>query len=197
MRNIWNYMHRTYLFEQEELVPDNFIKKVLPLLPEERRKKALRYHNRVDRNNCVLTYLILKIALKDCFQIKDFTVQYGRYGKPFLKEYPNIFFSISHCKCGCVVAVADELVGIDIQNIIPFSWDVAERVCCLEELGVLKQSTHKDREFIRMWTMKESFLKMTGEGIFGDLKSINTLEMDWIEVEERESNIIAICSQAK
>lgn len=190
-------MYRIYLFEQEELVLDDFIKKALPLLPEERRKKALRYHNLVDRNNCVLTYLMLKVALKECFQIKDFTVQYGRYGKPFLKEYPNIFFSISHCKCGCVVVVADELVGIDIQNIVPFSWDVAERVCCLEELGVLKKSTYKDREFIRMWTMKESFLKMTGEGIFGDLKSINTLEMDGIEVEERGKNIVSICSQAK
>lgn len=193
MWNIWKDMYRIYLFEQEELVPDDFIKKALSLLPEERRKKALRYRNRIDQNNCVLTYFMLKIALKECFQIIDFTIQYGQYGKPFLKEYPNIFFSISHCKCGCVVVVADELVGIDIQNIVPFSWYAAERVCCIEELGVLKQSTHKDREFIRMWTMKESFLKMTGEGIFGDLKSINTLEMDGIEVEEMEKNIISIC----
>lgn len=57
-------MYRIYLFEQEELVSDDFVKKALPLLPEERRKKALRYHNRIDRNNCVLTYLMLKIALK-------------------------------------------------------------------------------------------------------------------------------------
>lgn len=190
-------MYRIYLFEQEELVSDDFVKKALPLLPEERRKKALRYHNRIDRNNCVLTYLMLKIALKQCFQITDFTIQNGRYGNAFLKEYPNNFFSISHCKCGCVVAVADELVGIDIQNIVPFSWDVAERVCCAEELGVLKQRTYKERDFIRMWTMKESFLKMTGKGISGDLKSINTLEMDGIEVEEREKNIISICSHAK
>lgn len=197
MWNIWKDMHRIYLFEQEQLVSDDFVKKALPLLPEERRKKALRYRNRIDRNNCVLTYLMLIIALKECFQITDFTIQYGRYGKPFLKEYPNVFFSISHCKCGCVVVVADGLVGIDIQNIVPFSWDVAERVCCAEELGVLKQSTYKEREFIRMWTMKESLLKMTGEGISGDIKSVNTLEMDWIEVEERENIIISICSQAK
>lgn len=187
-------MYRIYLFEQEELVSDDFIKKALPLLPEERRKKALRYRNRIDRNNCVLTYLMLKIALKEYFQILDFTIQYDWYVKPFLKEYPNVFFSISHCKCGCVVVVADELVGIDIQNIVPFSWDVAKRVCCLEELGVLKQSTHKQREFIRMWTKKESYLKMTGAGISGNLKSINTLEMDWIEVEEREKTIISICT---
>lgn len=185
-------MYRAYLFKQEELVQDNFIKKVLPLLPEERRLKALRYRNRIDRNNCVLTYLMLKIALKECFQITDFTIQYGRYGKPFLKEYPEVFFSISHCKCGCAVVVADELVGIDIENIVPFSWDVAKRVCCPEELDVLKQSTDKEREFIRMWTMKESFLKMTGEGIAGDLKSIHTLEMDWLEVEEMGNNIISI-----
>lgn len=190
-------MYKAYLFEQQELVPDSFILKILSLLPKERRCKALRYCNSIDRNNCVLTYLMLKIALKKCFQITDFTIQYGRYGKPFLKEYPTIFFNISHCKCGCVVVVADELIGVDIQNIVPFSWDVAERVCCLEELGVLKQRTHKDREFIKMWTMKESFLKMTGEGISGDLKSINTLEMNWFDVEETEKNIISICMKTK
>ena len=36
---------------------------------------------------------------------------YSRYGKPLLKEYFNIFFSISHCKSGCVVAFM-KLVGI-------------------------------------------------------------------------------------
>lgn len=186
-------MYRAYLFKQEELVSDDFIKKVLPLLPEKRRKKALQYRNRIDRNNCVLTYLMLKIALKECFQITDFTIQYGQYGKPFLKEYPNVFFSISHCKCGCVVMVADELVGIDIQNIVPFSWDVVERVCCIEELDVLKQSTHKEREFIRMWTMKESFLKMTGEGIGDNLSRINTLNKHYFEVTYIENSIISIC----
>ena len=62
MWNIWKDMYRIYLFEQEELVPDDFIKKALSLLPEERRKKALRYRNRIDQNNCVLTYFMLKIA---------------------------------------------------------------------------------------------------------------------------------------
>lgn len=82
-------MYRIYLFEQEELVPDDFIKKTLPLLPEERRKKALRYRNRIDRNNCVFTYLMLRIALKECFQIKDFTVQYSQYEKvEFTHETP-------------------------------------------------------------------------------------------------------------
>lgn len=185
-------MYKIYLFQQEELVTYNFISRILYLLPIERREKALRYHNTIDRNNCVITYLLLKIALKECFDIKDFTMKYGENGKPYLAEYTDVFFSISHCTNGCIVAVADELIGIDIQNIVAFSEKVAERVCCLAELDVLSKSTNKARDFIRMWTIKESYLKMTGEGIVGDLKSVNTLEMDYIDIIEMENVIISI-----
>lgn len=188
-------MYKVYLFQHEELITDDFINKILYLLPIERRKKALRYRNPIDRNNCVITYLMLKIALKECFDITKFTMQYGKYGKPYLAEYPNVFCSISHCAYGCVVAVADEFIGVDIQNIVPFSWKVAYRVCCPEEIEVLKMSMDKTREFIRMWTMKESYLKMIGEGITGDLKAVNSLEMEWIEVLEGGNNIISICRQ--
>lgn len=186
-------MYRSYLFWQEELVTDDFIYNVLCLLPMDRRKKALRYHNTIDRNNCVITYLMLKIALKDCFGITEFNIEYGESGKPYLVEYPDIFFNISHCVYGCVVIVANVPVGVDIQNIVPFSNKVAEKVCCSAELDVLKKSRNKARDFICMWTIKESYLKMTGEGIVGDLKLINTLNMDWVEVKVAENIVIAVC----
>lgn len=60
-------MYKTYLFQQEEFVKDDFVKQLLTLLPMERKEKALRYRNLIDRNNCVISYIMLKIALKECF----------------------------------------------------------------------------------------------------------------------------------
>ncbi|MBC8556439.1 4'-phosphopantetheinyl transferase family protein [Jutongia hominis] len=188
-------MYKTYLFQQEEFVKDDFVKQLLTLLPMERKEKALRYRNLIDRNNCVISYIMLKIALKECFGITKFTMKYDENGKPYLLEYPDIFFSISHCVYGCVVAVADELIGVDIQNVIPFSYNVAERVCCSEELNVLTNSRNQTIDFIRMWTIKESYLKMIGEGIVGDLKSVNTLEMSSssTEIVFSKNIIIVVC----
>lgn len=185
-------MYRIYLFEQLETVTVEFIEQVLPLLPVERRKKAMSYHQLIDCRNCVITFLMLKIALKQCFCITDFTLRYGDYGKPFLIEYPNVFFNISHCRYGCVAAVSDSPVGADIQDIRPFSWKVAEKVCCNKELEFLEKSPDKSREFTRMWAMKESYAKMTGQGFRCDFIKINTLSQEAMQVIDREKYVISI-----
>lgn len=185
-------MYKIYLFEQLEVVTVEFIERMLPLLPIERRKKAMSYHQLIDCRNCVITFLMLKIALKQCFRITDFTLQYGDYGKPFLTEYPNVYFNISHCRYGCVAAVADCPVGVDIQDIRPFSWEVAEKVCCKKELEILEKSSDKSREFTRMWAVKESYAKMIGQGLGYDFVKINTLSQEKMQVIDREKYVISI-----
>lgn len=187
-------MYKIYLFEQLELVTEEFIAQVLPLLPEERRRKMTRFRQIIDRKNCVIAFLMLKIALKQKFHITDFILQYGAYGKPYLVDYSGVYFNISHCSCGCAVAVADCPIGVDIQDIHSFSWDIAQRVCCKEELELLARSTERDREFTRMWTMKESYVKMLGIGIGSELIKINTSSIKAIQVLNRANSMISICS---
>lgn len=187
-------MYRIYLFEQLDLVTEEFIDCALPLLPEERRKRTMRFRRTIDRKNCVIAFLMLKIALKQDFHISDFILQYGEYGKPYLAGHSGVYFSISHCSCGCTVAVANCPIGIDIQDIRNFSWNIAQRVCCKEELEVLEQSTERDREFTRMWSMKESYVKMLGKGIGSELMKINTSSIKTAHVLNRADSIVSICS---
>lgn len=186
-------MYKVYLFEQTEQVTEEFMNRVLPLLPEERRRRAMRFQRMIDGKNCVIAFLMLKMALKQNFCISDFGLQYGEYGKPYLADYSDVYFNISHCRCGCTVAVADHPIGIDIQDIRTFSWDVAQRVCCKEELERLEQSSERDREFTRMWAMKESYLKMLGRGIGDDLTKINSLSMKSVRVTDRADSVISVC----
>lgn len=186
-------MYKVYLFEQLESVPETFIVSALQMLPEERRQKARRYRRLIDRKNCVITYVMLKIALKECFRITDFTLQYGKYGKPYLVEYPDVYFNISHCCCGCVVAVADCPIGVDIQDIRHFSWEIAKRACCAEELELLERSTDKDREFTRMWAMKESYIKKSEKDVGNSLSRVNTLTKEFVQIIDKGNSVISIC----
>lgn len=154
----------------------------------------MRFHRVIDRKNCVIAFLMLKIALKQCFHITDFVLHYGEYGKPYLADHSGVYFNISHCSCGCAVAVADCPIGVDIQDIRSFSWDIAQRVCCKEELEVLEQSNEKDREFTRMWSMKESYVKMLGISIGSELMKINTLSIKNVQTLNRANRMISICS---
>lgn len=181
------------MFGELERVSEHFIQSALPMLPEERRRKAMHYRQANGRKNCVIAYLMLKIGLKECFQIVDFTLGYGEHGKPYLAEYPDVYFNISHCGCGCAVAVADSPIGVDIQDVRPFNREIAERVCCKEELELMERSSGRDREFTRIWAMKESYVKMTGQGIGCDLTAINALNHKSIQIRDIANGVIALC----
>lgn len=166
-------MYKLYLFDEYENVTEEFIVRALQLLPKNRRNRALRYRRTIDRWNCVVTYLMLQYGLRECFGITSFEFAFGKYGKPYLPEYPDIHFNISHCDAGCAVVVADCPVGVDIQDVRPFSWDVARQVCSELELAELERCANRDRLFAKMWVMKESYSKMTGEGIY-ELRRLDT-----------------------
>lgn len=168
-------MFKLYLFDKYEQVTEEFIIRALRFLPESRRIRALRYRRTIDRWNCVITYLMLLYGLRECFGITSFELAFGEYGKPYLFEYPDVHFSISHCDAGSVVAVADCPIGVDIQDVRPFSWDIARQVCCEQELAELEKCVNRDKLFAEMWSMKESYGKMTGEGIRYGLDNFDTI----------------------
>lgn len=189
-------MYQIYLFTQQELLDETFLQKAKALLPKERRLRADRYRQAIDRKNCVLTYLILQTALKDNFGLKELQIEYGTYGKPYVKDKTDIYFSISHCRLGCAVAVADTPIGVDIQEIRGFSKDVANRVCSNRELAELEVCKDKERTFIRMWTVKESYGKMKGTGILYDMKGVDTdiiAKNKIVGIIEKEKYVVAVC----
>ena len=169
-------MYKLYLFDQYEQLSERFISHALQFLPENRRVRALKYRRKIDRWNCVITYLMLQYGLRECFDITSFELAFGEHGKPYLLEYPHVHFSISHCDTGCAVAVSTQPVGLDIQDARPFSWDVAKRVCCKCELDELRRCSEQEQLFAKMWAVKESYGKMIGTGILYKMKNFCTIE---------------------
>ena len=171
-------MTRLYAVFAPDSMNDATLVRCLHLLPKNRREKALRYRQTIDCKTSATAYLLLLHALRETFGLIDPQMETDAYGKPYLKDCPHIHFNISHCPLGCVCAVSDRPVGVDIQDIRPFSEKLAQRCCTENELSVLHEAADPALAFTRMWAMKESYVKMTGEGLARDVRRIDTVVME-------------------
>lgn len=149
------------------------IEAALTEVSEQRREQALRFKFEEGRRLSLSAYLLLKHALLREYGMSDNPVfEYSPDGKPSIVGHPGIHFNLSHCPCATACVVSNIPVGIDVERIRPFKESLGHYVLSDAEYESVISSSDKDAEFIRLWTMKESLLKFTGEGIRRDLKSL-------------------------
>ena len=63
-------------------------------------------------------------------------------------------------------------VGIDVESVGRYRESVARYAMNDAELHQIQQAANPEVEFVRLWTMKESLLKLTGEGINDQMKQV-------------------------
>ena len=97
----------------------------------------------------------------------------GPYGKPYLTGYPEIHFNISHSGGWAVCALASMPCGVDIQERRPIrSRRMVERTMNAREQRQILEAEDGTGEFIKLWTYKESCIKLSGEGLHQDMKTL-------------------------
>ena len=154
-----------YIFDRLDQYTDEVYEKHLSSLPTWRREKALQYKKLDDQKRSVLAFVLLQRALREEYGITEVPeFVYNEFGKPSLPNLP-MHFSLSHCKDAVACAVSDHNIGIDVESIVPYNPDVARRVCTADELKMLEQSSNKDVDFIKLWTVKEAISKYEGMGL--------------------------------
>jgi len=160
-----------YLFDELDKLDECFISENLLRLPEFRREQCARYRRAVDKKSCILAWLLLEKGLREQYGItRPGQFVYNEFGKPYLRDHPQIFFSISHCKSGVVCALADFEIGADIQDIQPFDIDIARRVCSEMEFQRVLEAEDPAVELCKVWTEKESYAKAIGVSVADTLK---------------------------
>ena len=75
--------------------------------------------------------------------------------------------SKSHSGYREVAVVSRRPVGVDIEQVRPVHPALARRVFTEDERLSVERSKDPDREYTRLWTVRESFAKCTGEGLRG------------------------------
>ncbi len=137
------------------------------------------------------------------------TLEIASKGKPYLKTQDcwnnaPLYFNISHSGNYVVCAISGQEVGIDIQEHRELDYMVtAKRFFSMEELSFLEETAHQKRLelFYRLWTRKEAYGKMLGEGVASVLNR-NMLETttDAFHVEEYNhipGYSLALCKSIK
>lgn len=95
------------------------------------------------------------------------------WGKPLLKDHPDIYFNVSHCKGGVALSISSFRTGIDIEKVRPFSVTTARKILTDNECDTIKNSVCPELDFFRLWTLKESYIKALGTGMSYPLQKIN------------------------
>ena len=81
-------------------------------------------------------------------------------GKPCFPACPGLHFSISHTKGAVLVALSDAPVGADVERRREIPDVVRARLFAVE---------HGDLELFELWTLRESWYKLTGHGDLRDI----------------------------
>lgn len=131
----------------------------LSLCPHWRRQKAEGISNEKSRALSITAGLLLRHAL--CLfgdDIENCEAEADKNGKPFLKN-SDVLFSLSHSGDYAACAVSKRAVGVDIQRVTDISERVLQRFCTDNELRAIKQSRNPQLMAVKIWSLKESYLK--------------------------------------
>lgn len=118
---------------------------------------------------------LLKRAVSELYGIDTdtLTIKKGEHGKPYFSQREDICFNISHSGDYVAVMVGDSPLGVDIQTIRPVKDRMIEKLCNESEKNFVYGSNNKDRAFITLWTLKESYIKAIGTGMSFPMDEIN------------------------
>lgn len=155
---------KCYYFDVSALTGTQYDAALAALPWEERRQRVGRLVQPEARRLTLGAGALLAWALGQA-GATDLTLSYGENGKPRLVHHPDIHFSLSHSGTLAVCAVADRAVGVDVERPRAVSEALVRRVLTAEEQTWLAGQADPKAAFIRLWTRKESFLKLTGQGL--------------------------------
>lgn len=130
-------------------------------------------------------------------------MKYGERGKPYLEDYP-FSFNLSHSGGYVCCGISSREIGVDIQRMDKMPRQrfmaIAERFFCRAEQEALAACLEEERArdlFYRLWTRKEAFGKLTGEGVAAAVGE-NLLEREsqglcWREWSRPQGYRLALC----
>lgn len=135
------------------------------LLPKDRQERIIRAVSEKVRRQQLGAGLILEKVMGE-YGVSGEELSFGEHGKPIS---PKFKFNLSHSVDYVALAVSEsEDVGCDIEKLREVPNGIFKKLPEREKAWLESISAEERRRaFFRLWTRRESFLKMTGEGLSG------------------------------
>ena len=116
-----------------------------------------------------------KRAKEIVFEKLNTPVLYEESGKPYTDK---AYISISHSGDIVLVGFCSSPIGVDIEILRPYDFRLIDRYFSKDEKAFIKC----DEDFFTVWTVKEAYLKLTGEGLKG-IKKLNVIKDNQVYIE--------------
>lgn len=198
----------------KDYVSENKLKTLESYLPKERISEIKKFKFKEDFLRSFYGEILLRYIANKKFLIlnSDIEVDRTKYGKPYIKNLYNFHFNISHSNDWVICGYGCKNLGIDIEKIKIASLDISKNFFTKDENSYLssKSKEQKNLYFYKLWTLKESYLKWTGEGLNISLDSFSIYEYNnkfYIKGLENkvilnqfiydDNYVISVCSEEK
>lgn len=172
-------MIKIYRADIAQVPDEEAVEKNMIFLDEMRRRKVTQCRNLGDKRRSLLAGFLIQAGAKDWMREESglqkesaplsLSYAFSEYGKPYLRGERELHFNLSHSGNYVVCAFSDEEIGIDIQMQRKRQGDIVRRFFSREDKELLEKMTNggmnSDEAFYCMWTVKEAYMKLTGEGM--------------------------------
>ena len=164
-------------------------RRALSLLPEQRRESAERMKIGSGKWLSAGAGLLLMAALADqaagaghnradqaagyrrnIAEYTSLTIAKGEHGKPYLPDDPQIHFNLSHSGNRVLCMISPVACGCDIEQTDRTPKQIGMVSRCLAE-SEQRLAAASPVLFSRIWTLKESILKLSGKGLLIPMNS--------------------------
>ena len=184
-------MIEIYTLNIKELIAKVDYQNLLSFVSKDKKERISKFRfiedaKRTLYGDILARYLACK-KLNICNEQLNF--QNNKFGKPYLKNYPDFHFNISHSGDWVVCATSNKEVGIDVEQIKPIDLDIAKRFFSNSEYQdlIVKEENIQTTYFYDIWTLKESYIKYIGKGLSMSLDSFSIVrEEDKIRIQLKE-----------
>jgi 4'-phosphopantetheinyl transferase len=151
------------------------------LLDDEERARADRHRQSNDRETFIAAHALLRSMLSDATGVPSGDWRFTRdpYGKPALAPEHGgcgLRFNLAHTRGMAVCALAREEIGVDVEATDRrVDLAIANRFFAPREVEAIATAppAYRPELFFRFWTLKEAFIKATGEGLSRNLASFS------------------------
>ncbi|OAB36013.1 4'-phosphopantetheinyl transferase family protein [Paenibacillus glacialis] len=184
-----------YIVNINTAIDPSLINRMLPYLSIDRQNKVAKFRMFDDVHRSVIAELLIRSLIIDQLDIANRDIKFGEntYHKPYLQSHTNFEFNLTHSGEWVACAIDHHSVGIDIEHMVNSNLDIAKRFFTPREYeDLIKSDVSEQRNyFYKLWTLKESYIKAVGKGLYIPLDSFSMDINDRNEVTmDKEENDI-------
>jgi 4'-phosphopantetheinyl transferase len=156
---------------------------LLPVLSEAERVRVARYRFDRDRARFIVSRFHVRTLLARYAGVPFTALVFGAgaRGKPFLADRPAIRSNwATSGELGLCAVALDREIGVDVEAIASMRapMSLARSFCAPAELQALHCARPEEWPHLmaRIWTMKEAYVKATGDGLDANLARVDVMQ---------------------